>query len=108
MIPLVTLEKKNSVEITNSLIEDVDYVSENLILPATQLLTATTSFIIGFVVMLKINYILTLIILPCGIITSLSARIIQNKSIENISTTREKSIALWKIFAEWIRGIMPI
>ena len=107
-VRLNELEGKNSLEITNTLIEDTSFISSNLVLPLTKLLSSIALFVIGLVFMLNINKMLTLIILPCGLITSLSARAIQSKSEKNITAQRDKSNQLWKKFAEGIRGIMPI
>lgn len=107
-VKLNKLEGKNSLEITNTLIEDTDFISSNLILPFTRLFSSIALFVIGIIIMLNINAVLTLIILPCGLVTSLSARAIQNKSRKNISEKRNRSNALWKTFAEGIRGIAPI
>ena len=107
-VPLINLQSKNSLEITNTLIEDSDYVSNNLVTPVSRLLAAIVSFMIALAFMINIDYRLTLIILPCGLIMSISARLIQNKSAANIKEKRDKSTYLWKIFAEGIKGIMPI
>lgn len=107
-VRLSVLDGKNSLEITNTLIEDTDYVSNNLVSPFTKLIWSFTSFVMGLMFMISISPALTLIILPCGLITSVSARAIQKKSEKNISEKREKSTRLWKTFAEGIRGIMPI
>jgi len=107
-VSIVNLQSKNSLEITNTLVEDSEFISNNLVNPISRLFTAIVSFIIGLAFMLAIDYRLTLIILPCGLISMISARAIKNKSEKNIRERREKSSYLWKIFAEGIKGIMPI
>jgi len=107
-VSLIALHGENSVEITNSLIEDSEYVSNNLVSPITKLISSIVHFVIALIFMLNISPMLTLIILPCGLVTSLTARIISNKSEKNISEKRNKSSYLWKVFVEGIKGIIPI
>ncbi|RJP62539.1 MAG: ABC transporter ATP-binding protein [Ignavibacteriales bacterium] len=107
-VDLLQLNSKNSIELTNTLIEDVEYITNKLFLPITKLLLALITFVIGVYYMVSINLTLTLIILPLGLITSISSRIIQKKSIKNIRTKRQISNKLWKSFAEGIRGVMTL
>jgi len=107
-IRLGVLQGRNSIELTNALIEDTEFISNNLVSPITKLFSALVSFGVGMFFMLGISWQLTLIILPCGLVTSISARIIHKKSGENIEEKRVKSNSLWKIFTEGIRGIIPI
>ncbi|MCL2592906.1 MAG: ABC transporter ATP-binding protein/permease, partial [Defluviitaleaceae bacterium] len=107
-VSLISLQGKNSIEITNSLIEDSEFISNNLIAPLVKLFSAIVSFVIALVIMLNISWQLTLITLPCGLVISLTARAISKKSEKNISEKRTKSSYLWKTFAEGIKGVMPI
>ncbi|MCL2421646.1 MAG: ABC transporter ATP-binding protein/permease [Defluviitaleaceae bacterium] len=107
-VRLAVLQNRNSIEITNALIEDTAFVCNNLVTPMVKVFTALSSFALGLFFMLNISWQLTLIILPCGLVTSISARLIQKKSEENIEGKRDKSNILWKIFTEGIRGIIPI
>lgn len=105
---IIDLQEKSSTDITNSLVEDTDYIINNLIEPMAKLVFSIISFIIGFYYMYSINGTLTLIILPLGLITSLIVQRIQLKSSENIQNKRVISSRLWKVFGEGIKGIIPI
>ena len=107
-VRLMDLQGSNSIEITNALIEDTEFVSNNLVVPTMRIFSAVVSFVIALFFMLSISWQLTLIVLPFGLITSITARVIHKKSMDNINEKRNKSSELWKIFTEGIRGIIPI
>jgi len=101
-------QNRTSIEITNTLVEDTDFVIQNLMKPFTLSIMSIISFSIGLYYMLNINALLTLMIIPLGLITSLTVRFISGKSSKNAEDMRKNSNKLWKIFSEGIRGIIPI
>jgi len=105
---LEVLEKNNSVEIVNTIIEDTDFIIHNFLEPYARVTFSVVSFVIGLYFMLTINWMLTLMIIPLGLITSLISRSIGIKSSINANKKRKTSQKLWKVFSEGIRGVIPI
>ena len=107
-VDLLSIKRKDSISITNTLIEDVTYVTQNLMKPIMLLVLSIITFIIGLYYMINISLLLTLIILPLGIVTSYSSRIIHKVSTKNISKRRTISNRLWKTFSEGIQGVFTL
>src|SRR5690554_6013277 len=105
---LTQLQGKSANLITSTLIEDIEYVINNLIKPVTKLLFSIITFGIGLYYMLTISWMITLLIIPLGLISSLTSRFVQKRYAKNISEKRKISNKLWKVFGEGIRGIVPI
>lgn len=95
-------------EVNNRIIEDSEFVSNNMVEPYTNILFSILTFVFGFYYMAKINLYLTLIIIPLGIISSFITKYIHRESSENISIERRLSSKLWKVFQEGILGLIPI
>ena len=66
------------------------------------------SFIMALIYMLYMNWLLTLIVFPLGLITSIVSIRLQNKMDVAISEKRENSAVLWKVFNEIVFGIKSI
>lgn len=107
-VDLQQFQKHDSVKLTNVLIEDTEFICNNIMTPLSKLLLLVTTFTCGLYYMIHINWLLTCLILPLGLITSLSSRFIQTKTMNNIEQKREASNQLWKTFSEGIRGVVPL
>lgn len=102
------IEKQSVTKFTNTLIEDTKYLISNTVKPFTNILFSVATFVMGIYFMITINKFLPLIILPLGGFTAFISRLIQKRSESNADQLRGSSDALWKIYAEGIKGILPI
>lgn len=102
------LQKHDSEQFVNILVEDTVFLSSNLLKPFTNLLLLIVTFSCGLYYMLNINWILTWLVIPLGLITSISARVIQTRAESNIVSKRNASSKLWKTFSEGLRGMVPL
>lgn len=102
------LDERSTSNYTNTLIEDTKHVIQNTIDPLIKMMFSMVSFTMGIYFMMTINRVLPFIILPLGGITAMIARKIQKKSLSNASLLRDRSETLWKVYAEGIKGILPI
>lgn len=102
------IEKQSVTKFTNTLIEDTKYLVHNTVKPFTNILFSMTTFCMGIYFMMTIHKFLPLIILPLGGITAFVSRAIQKRSESNANEIRVSSESLWKIYAEGIKGILPI
>lgn len=102
------LKTHDSTELANVIIEDTVFLSGNLLKPFTDLLLLVITFICGLYYMIRISWVLTLMVIPLGVITSISARIIQSRAMSNIELKRNASAKLWKTFSEGLRGVIPL
>lgn len=105
---LILIEDERTSNITNTLVEDTEFVIQNLVTPITNLIFSILSFIFGLYFMITINKILPFLIIPLGLITAFISKNIQEKSTRNANELRNSSQRLWKTFEEGINGILPI
>lgn len=101
-------KNKNSSKFSNLIIKDIDLIGKNCLVLYTQLIGSSISFMVGIYFMWRINPILTIIIIPLGVISSLIIKKVGNESRKNITIHRMFSDHIVKIFNEGIRGILPI
>ncbi|MFV0255611.1 MAG: ABC transporter transmembrane domain-containing protein [Erysipelotrichaceae bacterium] len=102
------LMQKKSSEIVNSLIDDINVVSDKYLEAFKIKIWAVTSFTIGVVYIYSINEVLALIIIPLGFITATLNWYTHKKFINIAQSKKEVSISLWKSFSEIFMGILPI
>ena len=107
-IGLLELKAHESNSLANIIIEDTAFLSENMLKPITDLLLMSVTFFCGLYYMVSISWMLTIMIIPLGIISSFSAKAIGAKARSNIVNKRRASEKLWKTFNEGIRGIIPL
>lgn len=107
-INLAEFENKGSLDISNIIIEDTTCLSDNFVLPISKFFIAITSFIFALIYMLNINWLLTIIVFPLGLITSIVSNKLQSKLDDSISQKRDRSAILWKVFNETVLGIKTI
>lgn len=102
------IKESNLTELNSSLVRDTECISQNLIQPYVDAIHSILSFLFGLYFMLKINCMLTLLILPLGLISSFMIKYVTGKSSENLTKQRESMNELWKVFHEGIYGFLPI
>ncbi len=105
---ILDLKKLTSSELNNLLIEDVELVSGNSVLPIIKIVFSGISFLFALYFTLTINKIMPLIIIPLGLVTSLIVKSIENSSQQNGEQLKITSINMWKRFEEGIRGIFTL
>lgn len=108
IVDYVELRNNDTLMFTNSLIEDTNNIAENYMLPISQLIIAIVSFVLALIYMLSVDVLLTVVLFPLVLITTLSSRYIQKKLSEQILIKREKNEKLWKLLSELIKGISSI
>lgn len=107
-INLDFFSKKDTSSFSNLIIRDVDFIGKNSLEPYIELIRAVTSFIFGVIFMWRINPLLTSLVIPLGISSSLIIRKVSRQSEANISIHRNNSDKMIKVFNEGILGILPI
>ncbi len=108
LLKMKLINSKDSTEVVNKVVEDVDYIIHNLFRPYQNILYSVLTFFFGLYFMLSINPILTLIIIPLGLIMAFISKAVSEKSEKNAEKMRSSSEKLWKTFIEGVRGIIPI
>lgn len=106
--PISVIKKKDWIDFNGTLTKDTENISQNILQPYVSAVSSTCSFLFGLYYMLSINVILTVIILPLGVISSLIIRRVNLKSEKNWNEQRDLLKDLWKVFHEGIYGILPI
>lgn len=94
--------------ISTTLIEDTQFVGENVITSYNELVSAIATFIFGVYFISKINPWLCLLILPLALISSIVIKKLAEQSYENLNEQREKSTELWSTFEEGILGFLSL
>ncbi len=107
-IGLQELKEHGSNELANVIIEDTAFLSNYLLKPVTDLVFMTVTFLCGLYYMIHVSWILAVIIIPLGMLTSFSAKALGEKTNRNIEAERRASASLWKTFHEGIRGIIAL
>lgn len=102
------IKNRSYVEFSSALLRDTEYISENIVEPYARLLTSILSFGFGFYYMASINLWLTLIILPLGLISALIIQSVKEKSLDNLTVSRNMATTLWETVTEGIQGFIPI
>lgn len=105
---IAAIKESNLTDFNSSLIKDTESISQNILQPYVDAVNSIFTFLFGFYFMMRINVILTLMILPLGIISSFTIRYVNGKSTENLKRQRESLSELWKVFHEGIYGFLPI
>lgn len=105
---LGNIKFSDSSQLSNTLIQDTQYVSENIVEPFTEFISSVFTFCFGFYFISTINIYLALLVLPLGLISSITIKIVSKKSNKNIATQRETTTSLWKSFSEGILGFIPL
>lgn len=95
-------------KLSNGIIEDTQYISENYYKVLVTCIVSVVNFVIGFVFMTSINLYLSLLIIPLGMITSFCANKIEAKTEKNVTLRKEVTEKTWKLYSEGIRGIKNI
>ncbi len=108
MLKMKLINAKDSTEVVNKVVEDVDYIIHNLFRPYQDILYSVLTFLFGLYFMLSINPILTIIIIPLGLTMAFISKLVSDKSEQNTKKKRDSSEKLWKTFIEGVRGIIPI
>ena len=105
---ITCIDQKGSLDVSNIVLEDTSNLSENYLEPIAAMMISIFSFIMALIYMLYMNWLLTLIVFPLGLITSIVSIRLQNKMDVAISEKRENSAVLWKVFNEIVFGIKSI
>lgn len=100
--------QENSTVLANRLIEDTQYISSNLFSSLQIMFMAVLTFFVGVFFMVRINGYLTLIILPLGLITALTSRLIERRAERYAEEKRKAQEALWKCFSQGILGAFTL
>lgn len=77
------LMKKESSDIINSLVDDINVISEKSLDSLKRTVSASTTFVIGVIYIVSINWILAIIIISLGLITAILNWFTQKKFIYN-------------------------
>lgn len=107
-VKLENIKFSDSSQMSNTLLQDTQYISENIVEPFTEFISAVFTFGFGFYFISTINFYLALLVLPLGLISSITIKMVSKKSNKNISTQRETTALLWKSFSEGILGFIPL
>lgn len=105
---LSQIKKGDPAKISDAVIHDTQYISENLIVPFSDMVSALMSFVFGLYFLCRINGALVLLILPMGLVSSAVIRYAGRRSGENIARQRRQSAGLWDVFNEGILGFLSI
>lgn len=95
-------------QISNSIIEDTQYIADNYYRVLIVDIVAVINFIIGFIFMASINLYLALIIIPLGLLTSLCSKRIDRRTEQNLEQQKTLTEKTWKLFSEGVRGLKNI
>lgn len=95
-------------KLSSILIQDTEFISENLVFSCTELVSAVLTFAFGFYFIAQINLYFVFLVLPLGLISSISIRAVSRKSFENLNEYREIYTKLWKSFHEGILGFFSL
>ncbi len=99
---------ENSTVLSNRLIDDTRYISMNFFNSFKVFFSSILTFIIGVCFMIQINFYLTLIIFPLGLITALTSRMIERKAETYADEKRNAEEGLWKCFTQGILGAFTL
>lgn len=102
------LMKNESSDVINSLIDDANTIATKSLIPLTKCISAISMFVIGVIYIVSINWVLTLIIMPLGLITAILNWVTQERFFKNAQEKKGISASLWKSFSEILKGIIPI
>lgn len=102
------VDQKGTLNVSNIILEDTANLSDNYLEPIAKVMISVFSFIMALIYMLRVNWLLTLIVFPLGLVTSIVSNQLQSKMDITITEKRENSAALWKIFNETVFGIKSI
>lgn len=105
---LITITGERTGKFINSLVEDTNFIINNLVTLIINFMLSIVSFFVGIYFMMTINALLPLFIIPLGLITAIISKNIQKKSEENTENLRFSSQNLWKTFEEGLKGLMQI
>lgn len=95
-------------KLSNGIIEDTQYISENYYKVLVTFIVSIVNFVIGLVFMTSINLYLALLIIPLGLVTSICSNKIEAKTEKNVEMRKTVTERTWKLFSEGIRGIKNI
>lgn len=102
------LNKKDYSKLSSSTIQDTQNIADNYYKVIVKGIVSIINFIIGFIFMSSINLYLSLIIIPLGLITSISSNKIEKRTEKNLENQKHITEKTWKLFGEGIRGIKAI
>ncbi len=107
-VPFNFYEKKSSADLIVRLLQDSAITVDGILKPLTFIVKDTILFIFGFYFMAKIDFQITLMMVPIGVVLSAYA-VKTGPKINHLSQKeRMSNTALWEKFTESIKGMKEI
>ena len=107
-IQLRFLKTEDTTHICTTLIQDTQYIGENIVTAYCEFLSNIFLFIFGVYFVQKIGGFLGVLIFPLAIISAFASRVLSERSYQYLTAQREGTDQLWKTFEEGIKGILPL
>lgn len=107
-IRLQFIKTEDTTHICTTLIQDTQYIGENIVMVYCEFLSNIFLFVFGVYFVQKIGGILGILIFPLAIISAFASRVLSERSYQYLTDQREGTDRLWKTFEEGIKGIFPL
>lgn len=95
-------------KLSNTLIQDTLFLSENLVKSYTEFVSLVLKFLFGVYFVSKISFTLILAVFPLGVISSFIIKRVSSKTFLNLENQRIEYEGLWKNFNEGIKGFITL
>lgn len=105
---LQAVKTKDVTYISTTLVEDTEYVGENIIKSYCEFTTNFFLFILGVYFVSKINLYLAFLVFPLALISAYTTKRLAEKSYQNLMEQRMETVGLWKTFEEGMKGFLPL
>lgn len=95
-------------DVVVDLLKDSEIASSHFMQPLVYIVQSATNFVAGAVVMLSIDWRMTLVVFPLGLFSALLSRQAGGKMRSLTRRVRDRTTAMWSLFSEAIRGLKDL
>ncbi len=95
-------------DVVMNALKDSEIATTNFMRPVVNILQSVTQFAIGLVIMLSIDWQMTLFVFPLGLFSAALTRRTGGRMRSLASEVRNQTTAMWSLFAEVMRGLKDV
>ncbi len=95
-------------DVVMNALKDSEIATTNFMRPVVNILQSVTQFVIGLVIMLSIDWQMTLLVFPLGLFSAILTRRTGGRMRSLAGEVRNQTTAMWSLFAEVMRGLKDV